>query len=171
MKMMVEMAKLNENHKLLATLAGSWDFTVKSWMVPGGAPQESKGTAVRKAIMDGRFFTLDVSGKMQMPGPDGKMKDFDFKGMGIDGYDNIKKKFVSTWMDNMGTMIMMAEGTYDAATKAFTYNSELEMMPGQKTKVREVIKIVDNDHHLFEWYDNSRGTEAKTMEISYTRKK
>ena len=43
------------------------------------------------------------------------------------------------------------------------------MMPGKTTKIREVIKVVDKDHHLFEWYDNSRGPETKTMEISYTR--
>ena len=33
-----------------------------------------------------------------------------FKGTGIEGYDNGKKKFVGTWMDNMGTGIMMSEG-------------------------------------------------------------
>jgi len=39
---------------------------------------------------------MDVTGKMQMPGPDGKMKDMTFKGMGIEDYDNVKKKFVGT---------------------------------------------------------------------------
>ena len=38
-------------------------------------------------------------------------------------------------------------------------------------KVREVIKVVDADHHNFEWYENRGSGEAKTMEISYTRKK
>ncbi len=60
---------------------------------------------------------MDVTGKMQMPGPDGKMKDMTFKGMGIEDYDNVKKKFVGTWVDNMGTGIMMSEGRYDVATK------------------------------------------------------
>ena len=173
MKMMMEMAKLNENHKLLASLAGTWSFTTKMWMNPdpSAPPSESKGTAVRKPWMDGRYFMVDVTSKMPMPGPDGKMKTMDFKGMSIEGYDNVKKKFVSTWIDNMGTMIMMSEGTYDPGTKTFTFNAECEMMPGKTTKMREVIKIVDNDHHTFEMYDNMRGTEAKSMEISYTRKK
>ncbi len=70
------------------------------------------------------------TGKFQMPGTDGKMKDMNFKGMAIEGYDNVKKKFVSSWIDNMSTMIMNSEGTYDAATKTFTYNAECEMMPG-----------------------------------------
>ncbi len=108
---------------------------------------------------------------MQMPGPDGKMKDMEFKGMSVDGYDNAKKKFVSSWIDNMSTMIMNSEGTYDPSAKTFTYHAECEMMPGKMTKIREVIKIVDNDHHTFQWFDDSHGPEAKTMEISYTRQK
>jgi hypothetical protein len=171
MKQMVEMSKLNENHKLLAELAGTWKNTVTMWMAPGAPPMESKGTAVRKPIMAGRYFLADFSGEMQMPGPDGKMKATEFKGKSIEGYDNIKKKFVSTWIDNMGTGIMMSEGTYDPATKTFTYTGEEEMMPGMKTKVRETIKIVDKDHHTFEFFEDRGGQDVKTMEIKYTRTK
>jgi hypothetical protein len=173
MKMMTEMSKLNENHKILGQLAGNWTYTVKMWMNPdpNAKPTESKGTSSRKAIMDGRFYTTETSGKAPMPGPDGKMKEMEFKGMSIEGYDNAKKKFVSTWIDNMGTGILMSEGTYDPATKTFTYSAEYEMAPGMTSKIREVLKIIDNDHHTFEWYDNTRGAEAKTMEINYTRKK
>jgi hypothetical protein len=171
MKQMMELAKLNENHKLLADLAGTWNYVVKFSPAPGAPVQESKGTAVRKPMMDGRYFTLDVSGKMPMPGADGKMKDFNFKGLGTEGYDNVKKKFVSTWMDNMSTGIMLAEGTYDQASKTFSYTGEVEMMPGMKQKVREVVKVVDKDHHTFDWYEDRGGQEVKTMEINYTRKK
>jgi hypothetical protein len=169
MEQMMELAKTGENHKLLATMAGNWSYTVKMYMDPSGKPQESKGTATRKSIMDGRFFIAEHSGKFQMPGKDGKMTDMNFKGMAIEGYDNVKNKFVSSWIDNMGTMIMNTEGTYDAASKAFTYTADCEMMPGMKVKIREVIKVVDNDHHNFEWYEDRGQGEAKTMEISYTR--
>jgi Protein of unknown function (DUF1579) len=164
MKQMMELSKTGGNHKLLADLVGTWTYTVKMWMNPdpNAKPDESKGTAVRKSMMDGRFFVMDVTGKM---------KDTTFKGMGIEGYDNVKKKFVGTWMDNMGTGVMMSEGDYDPATKTFTYASEYEAIPGMKTKIREVLKIVDNNHHTFEWYENRGGQEKKTMEINYTRKK
>ena len=138
---------------------------------PTAKPEESKGTATRKAIFGGRYFQVDVGGKMQMPGPDGKPKDMEFKGMSIEGYDNVKKKFVATWVDNMGTGIMLSEGRYDPATKTFTYTGEVEMIPGMKQKIRETVKVVDKDHHMFEWYEDRGGKEAKTMEISYTRKK
>ncbi len=143
MKQMMELSKLNENHKLLSSLDGNWNFAIKMWMNPDG--------------------------KMQMPGEDGKPKDMQFKGMGLEGYDNLKKKFVASWVDNMGTGIQFSEGTYDPATKSFTYTSEMEPAPGMKMPVREVIKIADNNHMSLEWYENHGGQEKKTMEIAYTR--
>jgi Protein of unknown function (DUF1579) len=171
MKQMMEMSKLNENHKLLADMNGNWNYAIKMWMNPdpNAKPQESKGTATRKSVMGGRYFVMDVTGKMQMPGEDGKMKDMQFKGMAVEGYDNVKKKFVSSWIDSMGTGIQFSEGTYDPTTKTFTFNMEMEMMPGMKTPVREVIKVTDKDHMLLEWYENRGGNEVKTMEIAYTR--
>jgi hypothetical protein len=171
MKQMMEMSKLNENHKLLADMNGSWNYTIKMWMNPdpNAKPQESKGTATRKSAMGGRYFTMDVTGKLQMPGEDGKMKDMQFKGMALEGYDNVKKKFVSSWIDNMGTGIQYSEGTYDPASKTFTFTSEMEMMPGMKTPVRELLKMTDKDHIMMEWYETHGGQEKKTMEIAYTR--
>jgi hypothetical protein len=171
MKQMMEMSKLNENHKLLSDTNGNWNFAIKMWMNPdpNAKPQESKGTGTRKSLMGGRYVMMDVTGKMQMPDETGKMKNMQFKGMGIDGYDNVKKKFVSSWIDNMGTGIQFSEGTYDPATKTFTYTSEIEVIPGMKTPVREVIKVPDNNHMVLEWYENHGGQEKKTMEINYTR--
>jgi hypothetical protein len=173
-KMMAQMAELSkpgENHKLLQDLTGTWSYTVKMWPDPKAKPEESKGTATRKAILGGRYFQVDAVGKMQMPGADGKPKEMEFKGMGIEGYDNVKKKFVGSWIDTMGTMIMLSEGSYDPATKTFNYTGEIEMIPGMKQKIRETVKVVDKDHHMFEWYEDRGGQEAKTMEISYTRTK
>jgi hypothetical protein len=173
MAQMMELAKPGENHKLLAGLVGTWNYTVKMWMNPdpNAKPEVSKGTATRKAALDGHYFLFEVSGKMQMPGPDGKMKDMDFKGMSIEAYNNVTKKFEAAWMDNMGTGIFISQGDYDPATKTFTYTGEMEMVPGTKTKVRELVKVVDKDHHMLEWYEDRGGQEAKTMEIAYTRKK
>lgn len=170
MAMMMEMAKPGENHKMLQDGVGTWSYVAKWWMSPDAPPSESKGTSVGRSAMDGHYVITDHTGKMQMPGPDGKMMDMDFKGMAIEGYDNAKKKFVSTWIDNMGTGIMSMEGTYDSATKTLTYTGEYEMMPGTKTKMRQTIKYTDKDHRLYEFYEDRGGKEVKTMELTYTRK-
>ena len=172
MQKMIELGKPGENHKLLAAMAGDWTYTMKMMMDPAtGKPSESKGAATRKAMFDGRYYSFDVTGKIKMPGPDGKMKDMEFKGHAIEGYDNGQKKFVSSWIDSMSTMMMNSEGTYDAATKTFTYTANCEMMPGMPVKMREVIRIVDQDHHNFEMYEDRGQGETKTIEINYTRKK
>ena len=173
MAMMMDLAKPGENHKLLEGLAGSWTYTTKFWLSPdtNTPPMESSGKAIAKTIMGGRYLQTDNSGKVQMPGSDGKMVDTEFHGMEIAGYDNIKKKFLSSWVDNMGTGIMLSEGTFDPETKSITYTSEEEPMPGIKMKVREVLKLTDPDHHTFEFYEDRGGKETKTMEIICVREK
>jgi len=170
MATMMEMAKPGENHKRMQELAGTWDYAVKWWMSPEAPPNESSGTAVIKSVMGGRYLVGDHTGKIQMPGPDGKMTDAEFKGMSLEGYDNAKRKLVAAWIDNMGTGIMNLEGTYDSAAKTLTYLADYEAMPGMKSKIRELIKLTDKDHHTIEFYENRGGKEVKTVEIRYTRK-
>jgi hypothetical protein len=174
MTMMMDLAKPGENHKVLEPLVGTWTYTTKLWLSPdtNTPPMEYSGKAVAKSIMGGRYIQTDNTSKMQMPGADGTMMDMDFHGMEIAGYDNAKKKFVSSWVDNMGTGIMLSEGTYDPATKTITYTSEEEPMPGMKMKVRELLKLTDGDHHTFELYeDHGDGKETKAMEIVCVRDK
>ena len=37
--------------------------------------------------------------------------------------------------------------------------------------VRDVVRVIDNDHHVFEMYETRNGKEVKTMQIEYTRAK
>lgn len=169
-EMMEKMAAVGENHKLLAGFVGEWSFVNKYWMDPSAPPHESTGTSSVKSLMDGRYFAQDVKGTMEMPGADGKMVKKEFVGLGTTGYDNAKQKFVNTWIDNMSTSVMMSEGSYDAAKKTFTYHGEMDW-GGQKVKIREVIRVIDKDNHVFEWYEMQGPQEVKTMEITYKRVK
>jgi hypothetical protein len=92
-------------------MEGTWMAKVKSWMSPGAPPMENDGTSESKMALGGRFLEERVqSSFMGQP----------FSGIGYTGYDNVKKKYVSTWMDNMGTMIMVMEGTTDPAGNVIT---------------------------------------------------
>jgi len=79
MAMMMEMGKTGENHKMLQDGVGSWSYVVKWWMSPDAPPSESKGTSVARSVMDGRYVITDHTGKMQMPGPDGKIDGHGFQ--------------------------------------------------------------------------------------------
>jgi hypothetical protein len=152
-----------EGHAALKPIAGSWTATVKMWMQPGAPPQESSATSEAKWIMGGRYLQEDVKGTFGgMP----------FEGRGLTGYDNFKKKYVGTWIDNMGTGIETSEGTYDAATKTLTSASEgLDPMTGKTKKSRDLVRIEGDDKMVREmWTKGPDGKDFKVMEITYTRK-
>jgi hypothetical protein len=162
MEMYQKLATPGEPHKLFASLAGSWTTKTKSWMEPNKPPMESTGTCEQKMLLDGRFLQQECTGEM-MGQP--------FTGIGMTGYDNHTKKYVSTWMDSMGTGIFFMEGTASADGKTITergsYNDPIE----GPMKLRGVTKIVDNNTETFEMYGTGkRGKEMRMMEIIYTRK-
>jgi hypothetical protein len=129
---------------------------------------ETNGVIVRQSIMGGRNLLADFDVPM-LPGASGQLEKKDFKGKSIEGYDSVRQKFVSVWIDNASTGPTIFEGNYDPASRTFTYTSETEPAPGKKTKVRELIKIADSGHYSLEWFEEHNDREIKTIEINYTR--
>jgi hypothetical protein len=162
MEMWKQMAQPGEPHKLFASLAGSWTTTTKEWMEPGKPPTESTGTAEMKMLLDGRFLYQEYNGQM-MGQP--------FSGIGINSYDNMTKKYVTAWMDSMGTGIFLMEGTASADGKTITQKGQHPEPGGGQMKHRAVWRIVDPNTQTFEMYGTHQGgKEAKVLEITYSRK-
>ncbi len=95
-----------------------------------------------------------------------------FNGMSLTGYDNMKQKYIAVWVDDMSTGMVMTEGSAENNGKAITFMGKMNCpATGEKDMpIRHVLRIVSPNKHVFEMYDASKGTEAKTMEITYTRK-
>ena len=149
-------------HKQLASMAGTWNTKTKSWMDPTQPPMESTGACEQVALLGGRFLQQTCTGEM-MGSP--------FTGIGITGYDNHTKKYVTTWMDSMGTGIYFFEGTASADGKTITQESRYDDPIQGPMTWRGVTKIVNDDSQVFEMYGTSKGgKEMKMMEITYTRK-
>jgi len=149
-------------HNQLASMAGIWTTKTKEWMEPNKPPMESTGTCEQKMLLDGRFLQQECTGEM-MGSP--------FKGIGVTGYDNHTKKYVSTWMDSMGTGIYFMEGTASADGKTITQKGHYDDPIEGPMKLRAVTKIVDNNTEIFEMYSTDKsGKESKMMEIIYSRK-
>jgi len=151
-------------HKMMAKWVGIWNGEVTMWMYPGAPEEKSKSTAVNKMIMNGLYQESNHSGNMMgMP----------FNGKSITAFDNHRKEFTSTWIDNMGSGIMILKGTWDEATKTINLKGRM-IDPGTKqdTEVRETFKIVDDNTQEMEMYVMTPvGKEFKTMNIKYSRKK
>jgi len=164
MEMMEKMgAAPGEHHKKLEPFVGDWKLAVKYRMEPEGEWQESMSESEIEWMFDGRYIKEEVEGEM--------MEDMKFKGLGITGYDNLKNKYVSVWLDNMGTSLMTSEGSCDESCKVFTFTGEhIDPMTGKTQKDRTVLRILNNDKHVMEMYmTGPDGKEFKSMEIVSTR--
>ncbi len=162
MELWKQAAMPGEPHKLFATLAGSWTTTTKEWMEPGRPPMESTGTAESRMLMDGRFLHQEFHGQM-MGQP--------FTGMSIDAYDNIRKKYVTVWIDTRGTGVFIMEGTGSTDGKTITLRGAHPEPGGGTMTHRAIWKIIDANHQLVEMYSTHHPQkEMKMMEIMYTRK-
>ena len=163
MAKMMEYGAVSEHHKVLDFFVGDWNYTMKWWMAPGTEPQESDGVGNVDSIMGGRFIEQYFSGTaMGQP----------FEGRGTMGYDNLKKHYVSTWIDNMSTGIMKSTGQYDAATKTLTENGShtCPLSESGEKSFKAVIKIIDDNTYTYETYTtDATGQEFKSMTITYTR--
>jgi hypothetical protein len=152
-------------HKHLEKLVGTWNAVTKMSMDPSAPAVESKGVATNTLIMGGRWLRQDYKGEMMgMP----------FEGVGMLGYDNFKKQFIGSWIDNASTMMMHSMGTANESGTEFNLSGTMdEPITGERDKkFRHAWKIASADSHTFEAYDNIPGKgEVKVLEITYTRVK
>ena len=150
-------------HKALEPLVGNWNAEVKCWMSPDAPPTVTKGTAKSTWAMNGRFVQEEFSGEFM-----GKP----FKGMSLTGYDNTKGKYNSVWVDDMHTSIFNSEGAAESDPKVITLTGKMDCpLTGEKeVPMKQVLRILSRDKHVFEMHDPRQGANSKTMEITYTRK-
>ena len=163
MEAMMKAMMPGEQHKLLNNMVGTFDLKVTAWMMPGEPPMNSTGTSVNTWIMGGRYVEQKTSGSfMGQP----------FNGLGYTGYDNLKKTYWSSWMDNMGTGIMTSTGATTDNGKTWKFSgTEPDPMTGKDTPFEDHITVVDKDHYTFDmWSPGPDGKMMKVMEIAYTRK-
>lgn len=162
MEVYTKLAAPGEQHKQLASLAGSWTTNTKEWMEPNKPPVESAGSAEMKMLLDGRFLQQEITGQM-MGQP--------YSGIEMTAYDNLLKRYVTTWMSTMGTGIFLMEGTASADGKTITLKGQHAAPGGGYMKHRAIWKLVDSNTQTFDMYGTHHGEkEWKMMEIMYTRK-
>ena len=162
MEVYKKLATPGEPHKQFASLAGSWTTKTKEWMEPDKPPMESAGTCDFKVLLDGRFLQQEFTSEM-MGQP--------YSGVGISGYDNLRKRYVTAWIDTMATGIFLMEGTASADGRTITLKGQHDEPGGGHMTHRAVWKIVDGNTQTFDMYGTHKHSkEMKMLEITYTRK-
>lgn len=153
-------------HELLGRMVGSWEVRGRMWMEgPEGPVSESRGTVETRWLLPGLWVQDEV--EMEMMGRP-------FRGYGVSGYDNLKKKYVAMWCDSSSTALLTMEGNLDAGGKTLAlFGVANDPVMGEQDKLMGyVTHFEDADHHRFEIRDYALAPEGvRTMELLYARKK
>ncbi|MEE8105207.1 MAG: DUF1579 family protein [Planctomycetota bacterium] len=153
-----------EHHKAMEYFLGKWnvEITMKGF---GAQPDmTSKGVAEFKWLIAGRWMAQDLNAQMGgMP----------YRSYSIAGFDNVKKKFVTTVVNNMDTAMLRVEGTVVDPTGKINaqYGTLDEYLTDEHDKpFRTVTKKTDDDHFVLEIWDLGIGENGKiVMLFDYAR--
>ncbi len=149
-------------HSILASQVGDWTEEITIWTHEGAEPFTNQAKVKVEMILGGRYQHSSHNGEfMGMP----------FEGVGITGFDNVSKKYYSTWIDNMSTGVMFSSGTMDLKTKAIQFNGEQpDPISGKTIKIREVLTHVSDSEMHLEMYSTPIGRkEFMSMQIIMKR--
>ncbi|MFZ1676094.1 MAG: DUF1579 domain-containing protein [Saprospiraceae bacterium] len=162
MKAWMDFKTPGEMHKMLASWNGVWNADVSSWMDPSAPPMKSTATVENKMVLEGLY---------QMGHYEGTMMGSPFEGYSTLAYDNGKKMFVNTWIDNMGSGVVVMTGKWDAANKTLELKgTQTDPMTGKDSPMREVITVIDaNTQKMVIYGVGMDGKEAKFMESTMKR--
>lgn len=151
-----------EPHKMMAGEVGSWTNDMSFWDPSSKEPMKATSVCEVKMILGGRYQDMMYKGDMMgMP----------FEGRATLAYDNVTKEYTSTWIDNMGTGMMVMKGKMKPGSKSLElYGDMTDPMSGKTIKCREVYTIVDANTRRMEMFDTKNGKEHKSMEIVMKRK-
>jgi hypothetical protein len=166
MKSMQEYSTPGAPHKVLEEMVGNWTYSSKMWIAPETNPEESSGTSEIKMILGGRWMQQLMRGKAMGQ---------DYEGFGLTGYDNIKKKYQTLWMDNLSTGVMKGEGSFDKSNQTLKNSGQYTCPPNKTNNTfRGEWKIVDKKNMIYSMFSkgmNPIGPIFKNMELTFKRTK
>jgi hypothetical protein len=141
---------------------GQWQTKVKAWTEPNKPPSESKGSMEARKIL--KYFIYETW--------HGALSAQPFEGHRTESYDQISKKYVSCWIDNMSNgIIIHATGTC-AGDKCVLSGEIIDPTTGKKGVLSTVTTWLDKDNFLLEELEKiGTGPEMKVLEVRAKRKK
>ena len=164
MEAYMKMMAVTENHEFLKNFVGEWEVTTTAWMEPGAEPVITQNNAKAELILGGRFLKVNFKGTMfGQP----------FEGLQIVGHDNLKKKYVSFWIDSSSTGFYLTEGDRDEGKNMIRETGLWpDPMTGEDMKVRITTTLLSTDEYVYEMYMVlPDGKEFKSLENRSARKK
>jgi hypothetical protein len=163
MAAMMKYSMPGPEHGVLQQLKGKWEQQVK-WRMGADKPWVTSNSKCKnKLVLDGRYIQQTIESE--------KVDDFKYQAIAYIGYDNYKKKYVATWIDNMSTMIGAGEGTYEPTSNTFTFHGTFpDFETGRIKSYRSVMTIHHKDAMTEQVYEpDDEGNEFMSVETHYKR--
>jgi len=149
-------------YKIFADDAGTWDAEVNMYFRgPKGPPMKSKGVETNELVSGGKYSRTTFKYKM---------RDKEFEGHGLFGYDPRSKEYVGLWVDNFTSIPSQLKGTYDASQKTLTMFGAVVDGAGNEMKQKQVTKYVDGNTKTLEIFliieAGGKTQEIKLMDMT-----
>jgi hypothetical protein len=164
MQKWIEFMTPGSAHTQLDQRVGNWKVKLETWTAPDTQPTVSDATAKMEWAMGRRYIVETIKGNYS---------NLPFEGMGFTGYDNLKKKFVTVWIDNMGTGMMTGSGSYDDAAKTYVFTVLApDVVTGDYKPGRLVQRMASANELVIEMFDTTpEGKEFVALKAVYARVK
>ncbi len=164
MKTWLARAEPGAPHALLARMAGSYAIESRFFAGPEAAPVVTAGTVEQTMVLGGRYLRQTFAGTMNGQA---------YEGFGVLGFDNVKARFFSFWVDGLSTAPLQHEGgCADPECKTLELRGEYLDPATKKKKATRVTLETNEDGQLVQrFFDaDGRGRPFKSLELVYTRK-
>ena len=160
MDAMMAAATPGEPHKRLAQSVGKYKATMHSWGHPGAEPVVTEMKVEREMQLGGRVLAEVWTGDF-MGSP--------FNGYSRTGYDNQKKRYWTTWTDNMSTGLFIAYGEWDDKGRLVFHGDAADPVTGDAIPTRSTVTYMDDGSEAMEMHQSQDGQEYKSMAFVLTR--
>jgi hypothetical protein len=162
------LAEPAEQDRLLSSLTGTWDYTLKYQANEDADPQISSGAMTNEMAVGGRFLSSKTAlilnvGEQNIP----------YEGWGLLGYDAAKGVFTSVWADTMHTSVITGAGKYNEKLKTIEEKGRFTLpLSGKEQAYRSELQWTGGDSYRRTLYmTGASGSEFKVVDIEFKKRK
>lgn len=148
-------------HAQLARFSGTWSVTQSFWSAPNAAAVIDQGRARFTMVLAARHLREELTIASKTP----------FEALSYIGYDDKTGRYFSTWMDVNFNGLILAEGSYDAASRSYVFRGKMATGPdpSKAVPVREVLTVSDDNHFTYDFFEQHAGKDMHVVRLTYAR--
>ena len=163
----------NDNHDIFKRMMGIWDVNLVFY--GGGQRWESKCKAQNNLIHGGRFLLENVEGDIYAPDNEGKMSTESYSSTKILGYDNYKKAYCGSFVENQNSYMLNFTGRRPLSGEfdqiVFFGLSDEPMIGINDATMKYTLEFIDNNCYIWKVFALAIGDDSLAFEFIFNKNK